>query len=112
MVLVDLHLPDMAGRDVVRALASDPATSDIPVIVLSANAVRPYDRDARIEGARAYLTKPFQIESLLALVDRVRQERDASAAGDDTVIDADRVTRPHGSAQLSNSETEARELRS
>ena len=35
MVLVDLHLPDMSGRDVVRALAGEAATRHIPVVVLS-----------------------------------------------------------------------------
>jgi CheY-like chemotaxis protein len=78
MVLVDLHLPDMAGRDVVHALKADPLTRHIPVVVLSANAIRPQEPSGGVEGARAYLTKPFQIDTLLSLVDTIRAERAAA----------------------------------
>jgi CheY-like chemotaxis protein len=74
MVLVDLHLPDMSGLDVVRALAAEPLTKDLPIVVLSADADRQQTDRAIAEGARAYLSKPFQIESLLALVDALRRE--------------------------------------
>jgi len=74
MVLVDLHLPDMAGLDVVRALSAEPLTKELPVVVLSADADRQQSERAVAEGARAYLSKPFQIEALLALVDALRRE--------------------------------------
>jgi CheY-like chemotaxis protein len=38
VVLVDLHLPDLDGREVLEQLKADPATADIPVVVLSADA--------------------------------------------------------------------------
>jgi signal transduction histidine kinase len=82
MVLVDLHLPDMGGLDVVRALAAEPLTKELPVVVLSADADRQQSERAVREGARAYLSKPFQIESLLALVDTLRREAAYEAQGD------------------------------
>jgi CheY-like chemotaxis protein len=100
MVLVDLHLPDMAGREVVRALTGDPSTRHIPVVVMSANALRPSEPGGTIEGARAYLSKPFQIDALLGLVDSIRAER-AEAA--------DRVERP-GTSTMTSSDP-AREVR-
>jgi DNA-binding response OmpR family regulator len=103
LILVDLHLPDMPGRDVVRALTGDPATAAIPVVVLSANAVRPYGTD-RIEGARAYLTKPFQIEDLLGLIDEVRRERVGTVGG----AAAPGITA--SAASMSGSEPDEREL--
>jgi CheY-like chemotaxis protein len=104
MVLVDLHLPDMAGREVVRVLTTDPVTAHIPVVVLSANAVRPRDQAAVVEGARAYLSKPFQIDSLLTLVDTIRAEWASAAAPPDRVEEA-------GTTSMSTSD-ESRELRS
>jgi DNA-binding response OmpR family regulator len=101
MVLVDLHLPDMSGSEVVRVLANGDATRHIPVVVMSANAVRPQDRDPLVEGAHAYLTKPFPIQDLLALVDDVRGGPGGSP---------DRVGHP-GTAAMSDSGTEAREPR-
>jgi CheY-like chemotaxis protein len=76
LVLVDLHLPDMTGADVLRALTHDPATCDIPVVALSAGGRRDQGEHLRAEGARAYLTKPFEIDELLGLVDTVRLERE------------------------------------
>ena len=38
MILLDLHLPDLSGEDVLIRLQSDPATAAIPVVVLSADA--------------------------------------------------------------------------
>lgn len=69
LILLDLNLPDIHGSDVLVRLQANPLTKNIPVIVLSADA-----SPSRIErmlqgGARNYLTKPFDIERLLCLVD-------------------------------------------
>ena len=55
LILLDLHLPDMSGVDVLTALRRDASTRDIPVVVLTADATRSeLDRLQRL-GARAYL---------------------------------------------------------
>ncbi|MGH2840270.1 MAG: PAS domain-containing hybrid sensor histidine kinase/response regulator [Solirubrobacteraceae bacterium] len=68
LILLDLHLPDMTGDDVLARLREDPATGAIPVIVLSADATD--GRIARLlqTGATAYLTKPLDVEQFLATV--------------------------------------------
>ena len=68
LVLSDVMMPGLDGFALMRALRADPATSTLPVILLSARA----GEEARIEGAEAgaddYLVKPFGAQELLARV--------------------------------------------
>ena len=68
LVLLDIMLPDMDGFDVCRHLKSDPETSEIPVIFLSALE----DTQDKVKGfelgAVDYITKPFQSEEVIARV--------------------------------------------
>ncbi|MBI3976034.1 MAG: response regulator, partial [Armatimonadetes bacterium] len=69
LIVLDLHLPDMPGEEVLRALKEDPQTRGIPVAVISAD-VTPARGDAALRaGARACLSKPFDVRSFLSLVD-------------------------------------------
>ena len=82
LVLVDLNLPDMSGLDVVRTLTEAPSTRTIPIVVLSAESGRRQRANAIAAGARDYLTKPFEIDDLLAIVDAAREgARAGQAAG-------------------------------
>jgi serine phosphatase RsbU (regulator of sigma subunit)/DNA-binding response OmpR family regulator len=87
LVLLDVNLPDMIGYDVCRLIKDNPATAAIPVIQISATAVRTSDRALGLtQGADAYLTDPNEPEELLAVVlaalryyrARQRAERTAS----------------------------------
>jgi PAS domain S-box-containing protein len=69
LILLDLNLPDMPGVEALRRLRADPATADIPVVVISADATPGQVSRLRAEGAVDYLAKPFDIGQLLALVD-------------------------------------------
>lgn len=69
MILLDLNLPDLNGADVLTALQSNPETSQIPVVVLSANAIPTQIERLLASGARNYLTKPFDLDHFLAVVD-------------------------------------------
>ncbi len=64
VILLDLHLPDMHGSEVVAALQSDPATSSIPIVVLSADTTEGGVRRLLDLGATAYLTKPIDVSEL------------------------------------------------
>ena len=69
LILLDLHLPDIHGADVLASLRADPATAEIPVVILSADAT-PGQIDRLLEaGATAYLTKPLEMRGLLELID-------------------------------------------
>jgi CheY-like chemotaxis protein/anti-sigma regulatory factor (Ser/Thr protein kinase) len=71
MVLLDLHLPDLAGKDVLERLKKDPETAQIPVIVISADATAGQIERLREGGAADYLTKPIDAKRLLELVEGI-----------------------------------------
>ncbi|MCW2793613.1 MAG: sensor protein [Nocardioides sp.] len=68
LVLLDLHLPDTDGEEVLRRLQADPRTSSIPVVVLSADAMPAQIERLKAGGAADYVTKPLDIPVFLAAV--------------------------------------------
>ena len=75
VVLLDLHLPDINGEQVLQQLRDDPATRMVPVIVLSADANYRQIQRLLEAGAVAYLTKPLDIHQLVDTVDELISER-------------------------------------
>jgi signal transduction histidine kinase/CheY-like chemotaxis protein len=71
LILLDAHLPDMPGQDVIRQLRADPITCGIPIIILSGDTAQPTIDQLLAAGATAYLTKPIQVRQLLQAVDQV-----------------------------------------
>jgi CheY-like chemotaxis protein len=69
LILLDQHLPDMAGDAVIGLLRADPRTRGIPIVMLSADASPRQIQRLRELGARDYLTKPLDVTRLLALLD-------------------------------------------
>jgi PAS domain S-box-containing protein len=80
LVLLDLHLPDLPGEEVLRQLKSEPALSGMPVVVLSADATPGQIRRLLATGAAGYLTKPFAIHEVLAVVDQTLAGRQRARA--------------------------------
>jgi signal transduction histidine kinase len=78
LVLLDLHLPDVSGEDVLRTVWEDPATRSVPVAVLTADATPDLKRRLLASGAAAYFTKPLDVREVLRLIDRTL-ERSATA---------------------------------
>lgn len=85
LVVLDVQLPDLHGFEVCHRLKSDPRTSSIPVLHLSASFTRPEDRVRGFEqGADAYMSQPVEasefvstVKSLLRMVEAERQLRDS-----------------------------------
>jgi CheY-like chemotaxis protein/anti-sigma regulatory factor (Ser/Thr protein kinase) len=71
LVLLDLHLPDIDGDQVLQLLRDDPVTSSIPVVIISADATSGQVRRLLTAGATAYLTKPIDIPDLLHILNEV-----------------------------------------
>jgi signal transduction histidine kinase/ActR/RegA family two-component response regulator len=68
VILLDLHLPDVSGEDVLDELGSSPETGHIPVVIVSAAASKGRVRMLRERGAYDYLTKPIDLSQLLEVV--------------------------------------------
>lgn len=64
LILMDLSLPRMDGWEATRRLKADAALSHIPVIALTAHAMRSHEDRARASGCDDFLTKPID-ETLL-----------------------------------------------
>jgi signal transduction histidine kinase/CheY-like chemotaxis protein len=68
LVLLDLHLPDLDGDQILRQLRADPSTAHIPVVILTADATAGQLERLLADGANAYLTKPLDVQELLTIV--------------------------------------------
>lgn len=81
VILLDLHLPDMSGADVLRGLRDAPETREIPVVVITADITPGRIEQLRGAGVRHYLTKPLDVRTFLAVLDEVLMDRTADHAG-------------------------------
>ena len=75
LILMDVQLPKMSGLEVTRALRDDPATADVPIIVVTSFALSGDEQRAMAAGASAYIAKPYSPRELLALIDTYLAER-------------------------------------
>jgi two-component system cell cycle response regulator DivK len=68
LILLDLHLPGVSGYEAAHALKADPTTACIPIVVLTAQAMRGEEDRARAAGCAAFLTKPVDVDQLRTTV--------------------------------------------
>jgi CheY-like chemotaxis protein len=74
LILLDLDLPDVHGSEVIQRLQKEPATAQIPVVVISGDTTPSQIERLLVLGARNYLTKPYEIQPFLAIVDEILEE--------------------------------------
>ena len=68
LILLDLHLPDLPGWEVLAQLRRESATAAIPVIIISADATARQIKGLMAAGAHGYLTKPLEIEQFFKVI--------------------------------------------
>jgi two-component system cell cycle response regulator DivK len=71
LILMDVQLPGMDGLAATMLLKRDPATGSIPVIALSALAMKGDEENSRSAGCDAFIAKPLRYQELYAAIDRL-----------------------------------------
>jgi signal transduction histidine kinase/ActR/RegA family two-component response regulator len=80
LIILDVHLPDIDGEEVLRRLKEDPVTRDIPVVILSADATPSTLKKLTALGALQYVTKPIRARQFLDVLDEATARRGADAS--------------------------------
>jgi two-component system cell cycle response regulator DivK len=75
LILMDIQLPGMDGLAATALLKQDPATATIPVIALTAMAMKEDEEKARVAGCDAYIAKPLRYQELYAAIDALLASR-------------------------------------
>ena len=78
LVFLDMNIPGSSGAEVLSAIKADPATSQVRVIIVTADGEEGRERALRL-GADEYFTKPFSPIALLQTVERVLSSPGAGA---------------------------------
>jgi CheY-like chemotaxis protein len=69
LILMDIHLPGMDGLSVVREMKADPRTARVPILALTAHAMRG-DRDRFLEaGCDGYISKPIDVKTFISSIE-------------------------------------------
>ena len=74
-IILDIRMPVMDGLEVLAKLREEPCTKSIPVVVISANVLENTRSSALDLGARCFLSKPYQHQTLLAAVDSMTKNK-------------------------------------
>lgn len=68
LIIMDVFMPGLNGLAVIELLKADPATKDIPTLIVSGTPAEEISGEARARGAFAFLQKPYPIKDLMDLV--------------------------------------------
>jgi DNA-binding response OmpR family regulator len=68
LVILDVMMPGRDGLDLLRSLRSDPTTSEVPVVLLTAKATDAEVWEGWTAGADYYITKPFDLDEILTFI--------------------------------------------
>lgn len=77
LILLDIHMPRLDGYSTVRQMRRNDALKDLPIVALTASAMRGDHEKARAAGFTAYITKPVSLSVLRAELARLLAEKDA-----------------------------------
>lgn len=70
LVLMDMMMPVMNGFDAVRAIRADSTLNHLPVVALTANALKGEDDKCKAAGCNDYIAKPYSKEQVLNCINR------------------------------------------
>jgi len=81
LVLMDVQMPVMDGIEATRQLRLMPQFNDLPIVALTAGAFKEQQDAARAAGMTHFISKPFDVPSTIALIQRIRRKQ-TNADGD------------------------------
>jgi CheY-like chemotaxis protein len=70
LIIMDVNMPGMDGLEACKALKSNPSTKNIPIVMLTARALKEDQDKAFAVGANDYLTKPLDVNLLFAALEK------------------------------------------
>ena len=88
LILMDIQLPGMDGLAATALLKQDPITSAIPVIALTALAMKADQERSELAGCEAYITKPLRYRDLFDAIDSLLGKIDQVALGSRRTLEA------------------------
>ncbi len=68
LILTDINLPDMSGREITDRLRADPELADVPIVAVTAQAHDFERRKTLVAGVNGYITKPIDLQTLVRTV--------------------------------------------
>ena len=71
LVLMDMMMPVMNGYDATKAMRAEPGLATIPVIALTANAMRGEDEKCRAVGCNDYIAKPYSKDQIISAIQKL-----------------------------------------
>lgn len=87
LILMDIQLPGMDGLAATALLKQDPVTAAIPVIALTAMAMKADQEKSQVAGCDAYIAKPLRYQELYAAIDTLLAQRKSQASSKKNILD-------------------------
>jgi two-component system cell cycle response regulator DivK len=81
LIIMDIQLPEVSGLDLTRWIKDDVALSRIPIMAVTAFAMRQDERLVREAGCEAYMAKPIQMMPFIDTVRKLTSPRTAAPVG-------------------------------
>lgn len=79
LILMDIQLPEISGLDITKRIKADKTISDIPIIAVTAFAMRDDEEKILRAGCQAYISKPISIAHFMQTIDRFLKEAEVGA---------------------------------
>ncbi|MDR2517200.1 MAG: response regulator [Spirochaetaceae bacterium] len=74
LILLDIEMPGMSGFDLMQEIRKKPDLESVPVVIITAHGDREFVLEAKKQGARDYIIKPFDVVSLQLKVSKILVE--------------------------------------
>lgn len=79
LILMDIQLPEISGLDITKKIKADPEIADIPIIAVTAFAMKDDEEKILRAGCQAYISKPISISHFMQTVDQFLRVEEVSS---------------------------------